>query len=148
MSKSEPFWQQKTLKEMTNEEWESLCDGCGKCCLHKLLDEEDETVYYTQVACKLLDITQCRCNNYPERKKLVPQCVELSLQDVEEFHWLPKTCAYRLLFEGKPLPEWHPLITGDPNSVHTAKQSIKGRAISEHIVLQEDLEYHIINWVE
>lgn len=148
MSNTGNFWQQKTLAEMSHEEWESLCDGCGKCCLHKLQDEDDDTVYYTEVACKQLDITQCRCNDYPNRKKLVPDCIELSIEDIDQFHWLPKTCAYRLINEGKPLPEWHHLITGDPRSIHKARQSIKGRAISEHIVLQQDLEYHIINWVE
>lgn len=148
MSQSGHFWEQKTLAQMTHEEWESLCDGCGKCCLHKLMDADDDTVYYTEVACKQLDITQCRCNDYPNRKNLVPDCVELTLDDVEQFHWLPKSCAYRLVYEGKPLPEWHHLLTGDPKSIHKARQSIKGRAISEHVVLQEDLEYHIINWVE
>ena len=148
MSESGHFWEQKALAEMSHEEWESLCDGCGKCCLHKLMDEDDDTVYYTEVACKQLDITQCRCNDYPNRKTLVPDCVELSIEDIEQFSWLPKTCAYRLVKEGKPLPEWHHLITGDPKSIHKARQSIKGRAISEHVVLQEDLEWHIINWVE
>lgn len=148
MSESGHFWEQKALAEMSHEEWESLCDGCGKCCLHKLMDEGDDTVYYTEVACKQLDITQCRCNDYPNRKTLVPDCVELSIKDIDQFSWLPKTCAYRLVKEGKPLPEWHHLITGDPNSIHKARQSIKGRAISEHVVLQEDLEWHIINWVE
>lgn len=148
MSDSAHFWEQKSLAEMSHEEWESLCDGCGKCCLHKLMDEDDDTVYYTEVACKQLDITQCRCNDYPNRKKLVPDCVELSIEDIDQFDWLPKTCAYRLVKEGKPLPEWHHLISGDPKSIHKARQSIKGRAISEHIVFQEDLEYHIINWVE
>lgn len=148
MSDSEHFWEQKALAEMSHEEWESLCDGCGKCCLHKLMDEDDDTVYYTEVACKQLDITQCRCNDYPNRKTLVPDCVELSIEDIDQFDWLPKTCAYRLVKEGKPLPEWHHLITGDPKSIHKARQSIKGRAISEHVVYQEDLEWHIINWVE
>lgn len=148
MSDSANFWEQKSLAEMSHEEWESLCDGCGKCCLHKLMDEDDDTVYYTEVACKQLDITQCRCNDYPNRKTLIPDCVELSIEDIDQFDWLPKTCAYRLVKEGKPLPEWHHLITGDPKSIHKARQSIKGRAISEHVVYQEDLEYHIINWVE
>lgn len=148
MSNAGHFWEQKSLMEMSHDEWESLCDGCGKCCLHKLMDEDDDRVYYTEVACKQLDITQCRCNDYPNRKTLVPDCVELSIADIDEFVWLPKTCAYRLVKEGKPLPEWHHLITGDPKSIHKARQSIKGRAISEHVVLQEDLEWHIINWVE
>lgn len=148
MSDTGYFWQQKSLAEMTHEEWESLCDGCGKCCLHKLMDEDDDTVYYTQVACKQLDITQCRCNDYPNRKKLVPDCIELSIDDIDQFDWLPKTCAYRLVNEDKPLPPWHHLITGDPKSIHKARESIKGRAISEHVVLEEDLELHIIKWVE
>ena len=148
MQQQAPFWQRKKLNEMTHDEWESLCDGCGKCCLHKLMDEDDDTVYYTAVACKQLDITQCRCNDYPNRKQLVPECIELTPADVDEFHWLPNTCAYRLIHEGKPLPQWHHLITGDPKSIHKARQSIKGRAISEHVVFQEDLEEYIIHWVE
>ena len=148
MNPSPPFWQQKTLAEMTHDEWESLCDGCGKCCLHKLEDEEDSSVYYTAVACKQLDLTQCRCNDYPNRKQLVPECVELTPADVDPFHWLPASCAYRLIQEGQPLPQWHHLITGDAKSVHKARQSIKGRAISEKVVNPEDLEAYIIHWVE
>lgn len=116
---------------MTHTEWESLCDGCGRCCLHKLEDDTDERMYYTRVACELLEISTCRCKDYANRQKTVPDCIQLSVEQAHFFDWLPNTCAYRLLAEGESLPEWHPLITGDPQSVMDAGVSVRNVAISE-----------------
>ena len=116
---------------MTHTEWESLCDGCGRCCLHKLEDDSDDRMYYTRVACELLDISTCRCKDYANRQKTVPDCIQLSVEQAHFFDWLPDTCAYRLLAEGESLPEWHPLITGDPQSVIDAGVSVRNVAISE-----------------
>ena len=141
-----PFWQRKRLHEMTPEEWESLCDGCGKCCLNKLEDEDTGEVAFTRIACRLLDHATCQCAQYPIRKQFVPECVVLTpktLPDVAYF--MPQTCAYRLLHEGKPLPEWHPLLTGDPDSVHRAGVSVRGWTIPEFEVDEEDWEDHLID---
>ena len=109
---SQPFWQTKTLTDMSRDEWESLCDGCAKCCLQKLEDEDSGKVYYTKVVCRYLDEARCRCSHYQERNELVPTCVWLRPEDVAEFHWLPSTCAYRLIADGKDLPDWHHLVSG------------------------------------
>ena len=139
------FWEQKSLEEMTPPEWESLCDGCGKCCLHKLEDEKSGEVFVCNVACRLLDLESCQCADYPNRKQLVPDCTVLTPDKIEEFHWLPITCAYRLLAEHKPLPEWHPLISGSPTSAHEAGISVGGRVVSEDEA--DDLQHHITDWV-
>ncbi len=138
------FWQTKMLTEMTDEEWESLCDGCGLCCLHKLEDADTGEISYTEVACRLLDCDSCQCINYPLRKKLVPDCVMLTPDQLKEFHWLPKSCAYRLVIEGESLKSWHPLISGDKDSVHRAGVSVRGRAISERDA--GAIEDHIVDW--
>lgn len=143
----ERFWEQKTLAEMSREEWESLCDGCAKCCLHKLEDEDSGEVFYTKVVCRYMD-DNCRCTEYQRRNELVPNCVWLQPGDVEHFHWLPMTCAYRLVSEGKPLEDWHPLVSGDRDSVHQAGISIQGRALSEEYVHPDGFDEHVINWVE
>lgn len=139
-----PFWERKTLQEMTREEWESLCDGCGKCCLNKLEDEDTGEILYTDVACRLLDLETCRCTNYEDRQRFVHDCRRLSPQNVGTIAWLPSTCAYRLLAEGQPLEPWHPLISGDPKSVEAAGVSVKGRIVSERDTL--DLENHVVSW--
>jgi len=129
---SKEFWKQQRLSQMTHDEWESLCDGCGRCCLHKLQDEDDGRVYYTRAACSLLDINSCRCKDYDNREKLMPDCLQLSVDNAQYFDWLPETCAYRLLAEGEDLPEWHPLITGDPDSVIKAGISVRDIAKSDY----------------
>lgn len=141
------FWEVKTLEQMSASEWESLCDGCGKCCLHKLEDEDNGDIHYTNLACRYLDDDTCRCQAYEERQRLVPDCIVLRPEDVAEFHWLPDTCAYRLLAEGNPLPDWHPLRSGDPASVHRAGISARGRTVSEAEVAEEDWEDCIVHWV-
>jgi len=142
------FWEQKSLAEMTNSEWESLCDGCAKCCLHKLEDEHSGEVFYTKVRCRYMIEESCRCSDYENRTVIVPDCIELQPQDLADYHWLPATCAYRLLAEGKPLYDWHPLLSGDPESVHEAGISIRGRAISDEFVHPDGYDEHIVNWVE
>lgn len=143
MSESAPFWKTKTLPEMNMKEWESLCDGCARCCLFKLEDEDTGELFYTEVVCKLLDHKTCKCTNYKERSTLVPDCITMSPDNPEVFSWFPPTCAYRLLSEGKDLPSWHPLISGDPNSVMKAGISVGGWAIPEDEV--DDLQDHIIS---
>lgn len=140
-----PFWRAKRLDQMTEAEWESLCDGCGRCCLLKLEDEEDGRVSYTRIACRLFDDQKCRCTAYALRAALVPQCVRLTPETVAEAApWMPETCAYRRLAEGRPLPDWHPLVTGDPESVHAAGVSVRGWTVPEWEVHEEDYEDHVI----
>lgn len=129
---TEGFWKRKSLADMDRGEWESLCDGCALCCMHKLEDEDTGEVFYTDLACRLLDLDTCRCTDYANRAKLVSDCLVLSVDNAAEFEWLPPTCAYRRLANGQGLPEWHPLITGDPESVHDARISLKGDMVSEN----------------
>ena len=140
-----PFWKRKTLAEMTHEEWESLCDGCGKCCLLKLEDWDTAEVSYTSVACRGLDLHTCRCKFYSRRKREVPDCIVLKPELVDKFRWLPSTCAYRLVAEGKDLAWWHPLVSGDPATVHEAGISVRGRAVSEETAGRR-LEKFIVKW--
>lgn len=143
----QPFWQRKTLEQMTESEWESLCDGCGLCCLHRLEDEDSGEVFTTCVACRLLDTHSGRCRDYPRRKQQVPDCIQLRSTDVSEYTWLPATCAYRTLAEGRELAHWHPLVSGSAESVHRAGVSVRGRAISEELVHPDDFEEHVVTWV-
>ena len=143
-AKVEPFWRRKTLAQLDQDEWESLCDGCGLCCLQKLEDEDDGSVYYTRIACKLLDRQTCRCSNYPQRRDFVPDCIQLSPAQADEIRWLQPTCAYRLVSKGVNLPHWHHLICGDPQAVHNAGISQSGRMLSEDSVAEEDWEEHLI----
>ncbi len=136
------FWREKSLAEMTQAEWESLCDGCGKCCLHKLR-YADGSLKMTRVSCRLLDTDTCRCTNYAKRKQLVPDCVVLTRDSVGTLDWLPATCAYRVLADGGDLASWHPLVSGDPETVHTAGISMRGRCVSERRAAQ--LENYIID---
>jgi uncharacterized cysteine cluster protein YcgN (CxxCxxCC family) len=139
-----PFWETKKLNELNETEWESLCDGCAKCCVHKLEDEDTGKVHYTCVACRMLDVNTCRCTNYPNRHSLVPDCAVLSADQPQHFQWMPDTCAYRLMHEGKPLPDWHPLITGDPASVHAHSASARKKLIPEFLA-GDDLEKFIVD---
>ena len=140
------FWREKSLSEMSADEWESVCDGCGLCCLNKLEDEETAEIQYTNIACKLLDGETCRCKDYGRRLEKVPDCLKLTAETVSDFHWLPKSCAYRLLDEGKPLPSWHPLVSGSDQSVHEAGMSVKGGTISEEGIESRDYENHLAHW--
>ena len=145
MSADTPFWQAKALNAMTPAEWESLCDGCGRCCVIKLEDEATGALHYTDVACRLFDDRSCRCGNYPLRARLVAGCVVLTPKTLPEIaHWMPSTCAYRLLHEGKPLYDWHPLVSGDPESVHAAGISLRGRVVPEYEVDEDEFEDHIV----
>lgn len=140
-----PFWEAKKLHELSEVEWESLCDGCAKCCVHKLEDEDTGKVHYTCVACRMLDVNTCRCTDYPNRHETVPDCAVLSANQPEHFQWMPDTCAYRLLHEGRPLPNWHPLITRNPASVHDHGASARKKLIPEFLADETDLEKYIID---
>ena len=133
------FWQIKRFEEMSREEWESLCDGCGRCCLHRVIDEDDE-VWDTRIACELLDTHSCRCTDYPNRRARVPGCLQLTPHGARTLDWLPDTCAYRLLANGEPLRWWHPLVSGDPETVHVARISARGQVVSEREVDPDDWE--------
>lgn len=142
-----PFWKTKTLAEMSATEWESLCDGCGRCCLHKLIYEDgaaEGQLCHTNVACRLLDLETCQCSKYPTRKRYVPDCVSLTPEGLKEINWLPPSCAYRRLEEGRDLAWWHPLVSGDPETVHSAGVSVRGRAVSERRA--GPLDHHIVDW--
>lgn len=144
MSDTPPFYETKSLSEMTSAEWESLCDGCGKCCVVLLQDEGDDAVHRTNVGCRLLDLKAVRCSDYDNRHSRVPSCVRLTPDNIGDLDWMPDTCAYRVLHEGRPLPDWHPLKTGDPDSVKRAGAGVHGALVSESDVEDEDLEDHII----
>ncbi|HAM89062.1 MAG: YcgN family cysteine cluster protein [Marinovum sp.] len=142
---SPEFWKHKPLKSLTSEEWEALCDGCGKCCLNKLEDEDTGEVALTRIACRLLDDQSCKCGQYPIRHQFIPDCIVLKPSNIDEnAYWMPKTCAYRLLWSGQPLFDWHPLISGNPETVHTANISVRGMTLSEFDINEEDWEDHII----
>lgn len=126
-----PFWEAKRLEQMTVQEWESLCDGCGLCCLVRFEDEDTGEIIPTRVSCKLFDAQLCRCSDYENRKKHVPDCIKLTPWNIDDLEWMPKSCAYRRVHEGRPLADWHPLISGDPESVHRAGVSVRGQTVSE-----------------
>ena len=144
-AKVEPFWKRKTLEQLDLEEWESLCDGCAQCCLHKLEDADTGEILPTNVACKLLDTGTAQCKDYCNRKAYVPDCLRLTMRNVADQHWLPRTCAYRLRAEGEPLPDWHYLVCGDRDAVHRAGQSIVGWTVGEDVA--GPLENHLVERV-
>ncbi len=141
---ADPFWTTTPLAQMTDEQWESLCDGCGRCCLHKLRDEETEELSFTNVACQLLDTKTCRCTDYAHRQDSVPDCVSLTPAGLAEIDWLPPSCAYRRVAEGRGLAWWHPLVSGDPETIHTAGVSVRGRAVSEGKA--GPLDNYVVDW--
>lgn len=138
------FWQRKTLAQLSEQEWEALCDGCGKCCLHKLQDEETDEIYFTRIACRELDSATGRCGSYAQRFEKVPDCLKITLDEIDTFHWLPPSCAYRRLAEGRGLPAWHPLLTGSSQAMIEAGMSVRGLSVSEDET--EDLAEHIVVW--
>ena len=144
MPSSAPFWKTKPLEAMSRDEWESLCDGCGRCCLHKLRDEDSNRLSYTNVACRLLDLRSGKCGDYANRTRRVPDCVNLTAETVRAIDWLPPSCAYRRVAEGKGLSWWHPLVSGDPDTVPEAGISVRGRAVSERRA--GPFEHHVVDW--
>ncbi len=145
---SERFWEQKSLADLNNEEWEQLCDGCGRCCMLKFEDEASDEIVYTSLVCPLLDLDEVRCTRYPQRHELVPDCVVLDAERALSFHWLPKSCAYRRMAEGRGLAWWHPLVSGSAQSVHDAGISVLGKVVSADHVHPDDHESMAITWVE
>ncbi|MFN4288949.1 MAG: YcgN family cysteine cluster protein [Brevundimonas sp.] len=147
---NEPFWRTKTLAEMTPSEWESLCDGCGLCCLVRFEDEDTGEVIPTRVHCRLFDAALCRCSDYANRKVHVPDCIKLTPGNIEALEWMPPSCAYRRLHEGRDLAPWHPLVSGDPESVHRAGVSIRGQTISETVLKEPEdaLDFEAPEWRE
>ena len=156
MSDTKSFWQTKSLTEMNRDEWESLCDHCGKCCLLKLqgeveeneedIDDVEDPVYYTNVICNLFDKSDGHCTDYWNREERVPTCIRLTQENLADLEWMPPTCSYRRVMEGQGLPKWHHLITGDKNTIHEKNKSVLGRVVFENEVDEEDLEEHIVTW--
>jgi len=142
------FWEEKSLDEMSPTEWESLCDGCARCCMIKLENEDDGKVYHTSLVCHLLDIEACRCTRYSERHDIVRDCIEFTADLAGQLNWLPTTCAYRRLAEGLPLLDWHPLISGRRDSVHEAGISVRDRVIPVQMVHEDEQTEHIVDWIE
>lgn len=147
-SPSTPYWKSKSLREMSDSEWENLCDGCGRCCLSKLEDEDTGKIYYTDVGCELLDGQTCGCRDYPNRQQKVSDCVRLTPETVSTLSWLPPSCAYRLVADGRDLYWWHHLVSGDRDTVHLAGVSVRGRVTMSELALTDDtdLEDHIVRW--
>ncbi len=141
------YWENKSLAEMNTAEWEALCDGCGRCCTVKLEDEDSGELHYTNVACHLLDLRRCRCRDYRRRAERVPGCLRLAPAASALLRQLPASCAYRRLAEGRGLPDWHPLVSGDPASVHAAGVSVRGKVVAEQYIHPEQLPDHIVSWI-
>lgn len=141
-----PFWKTKSFTEMSAEEWESLCDGCGRCCLMKYIEDGSEKVFYTNVACGLLDCDSCRCKSYQDRASIMLDCFTITPENIEKSNWLPSSCAYRMLYHKQNLDWWHPLVSGDNSTVHKASMSVRHRAISETELVCKEYEDYIIDW--
>lgn len=148
MAQVSDWFNSTPLDELNVQQWEALCDGCAKCCLHKLEDADSGEVFYTKVRCRYLDEETCRCTDYANRSVQVPNCIHLRPENLEELAWLPSTCAYRLRFENKPLPAWHPLVSGSSEAMYSAGVAIRGRSISDEHVHPDGYEEHIVHWVE
>lgn len=146
MSEQQGWWKQKALADMSAQEWESLCDHCARCCLNKLEDEDDGTVYYTDVACDLLKADTCQCSDYAHRQTLVPDCVQLTPDNLEQLYWMPPSCAYRLLHEGKDLPSWHHLVSGSKETIHQRGESVIRRFVYSKEVDEESWQERIVEW--
>lgn len=144
----EPFWKKKSLEQMSKSEWEALCDGCGKCCLNKLEDDDTGEIAFTNLSCHLLDPKTCQCSDYKRRKAKVSQCQILTPKKVKNLGWLPKTCAYKLVAEGKDLPAWHHLVSGSRKTIHNKGMSVKGKIINENQVHEDHWEDHVVTWIE
>ena len=142
------WWNQLSLQELDPRQWEALCDGCAKCCLHKLEDEDTGEVFYTRIRCRYLVEESCQCSDYPRRSVMVPNCIRLEQDSVADLDWLPSTCAYRLRAQGQALPEWHYLVSGSRETVHEAGVSIRGRAVSDEYVHPDGYDEHIVTWIE
>ncbi len=147
MAHKQAFWEEKNLADMTRDEWESLCDGCAQCCVVKLEDVDTGDVHFTDVVCDLLDQQRCRCTDYPHRSVRVPDCITLTPDNLERLSWMPYSCAYRRLAEGRALAWWHPLVSGSSDSVHESAASVRGKVVSEQYVDEDDLELHIVDWI-
>ena len=145
--KDERYWEHKSLAEMDRDEWEALCDGCAQCCVVKLEDADDDSIHFTDVVCHLLDIEHCRCTDYPGRSRRVPDCITLTPDNLERLPWMPYSCAYRVLAEGRKLEWWHPLVSGSADTVHEAGVSVRGKVVSETGVDDDELEAHVIDWI-
>lgn len=141
-----PWWDDKPLEAFNKEEWEALCDGCGRCCLLKLEDEDEGLIFPANVRCTLLDGDTCGCKDYPNRQKLVPDCIKLDPEKVRTIQWIPTSCAYRRIAEGRGLAWWHPLVSGSPDTVHEVGVSIRGKTVSEEEANTDDWESHIVEW--
>lgn len=148
MENQTPFWKNKSLADLTIEEWESLCDGCGKCCLFRLIDDDTDELFTTNVICKLFNEDTCQCSDYAHRTTLVPTCLKLDAELVYELDWMPFTCAYRLLAEGKDLPWWHHLVCGNKEMVHSVGVSVRGKVEFETEINMDDLEDHVVDWFD
>ena len=142
------FWEGKQLAELTADQWEQLCDGCARCCLVKLECEDTGEIFHTDLSCKLLDVESCRCSQYSTRHQIVDDCIQLDRNNIAELAWLPQSCAYRCIDEGRPLPEWHPLLTGNRKAMHAAGVSVRHRVIPEQNVHPDEVVEHIIQWVD